>query len=612
MGAGAGSGVSKAVALSSPDELQATLSSLNEDEQAKVLTAMGVSPHVLASLHSSIDPEVIAARTATVTAQFHRIATETNGVKMVPLDAAAGLLLPLGLPHGRKTINLLKRFDADGDGHLDAEELDKFLAKMVADNLEASEAIKMTKKKKLKRTSGNFCKFEDVAKAPEGHDPTQLKESLAKVIAKHSKALEDLVCNGDAETANVHAILAKLGNDLLNPPPPRDDQSCECWLFEIVDRDGWKWTVGEYKKATPFGDCSTGRLPDMFAEALEKGTANLEAASAKWGPGFDKTMELYADQIMAWVPEVVDDKQINELEEPAIIAFAFGTGEKIGVGKETPTLVGPGCETPGLMNCGLAETIKNILAVRKMPVFAQWEIADALCFGENGCPEAMYESFLGWDFEDALPDGDVGVPNPYPRIGEYNGSPVYRALPIWPRAVEEGLVKQEDLADVANLKPYYLSTGGVLEQSYEIWAHGIGTKPKSFIVVGHPDHRMRCSQTTDQLALMNADGTSGPLGIEKIVIPSDKFYDDWTKYKCDKFAYDATSTQPWTTKRPFFLATEAALRNWLCLRGDYGPNPFQAAPKCTIAQAALILQLARKQMLSMLQPQDMPESDDDE
>jgi hypothetical protein len=86
-------------------------------------------------------------------------------------------------------------------------------------------------------------------------------------------------------------------------------------------------------------------------------------------------------------------------------------GDKIGLAESIPTLVGPGCETPGATNCGLAEEIKKILAVRPMPVFAQWEIADALVHGAGGAPEGMTESFGSWEMADALEGGDVSKVN---------------------------------------------------------------------------------------------------------------------------------------------------------------------------------------------------------
>merc|ERR1719335_1764998 len=126
--------------------------------------------------------------------------------------------------------------------------------------------------------------------------------------------------------------------------------------------------------------------------------------STKYGQNFDECILSMLDNILEWELEFVDEEGIKALDEPAIFAFSFGTGDKIGPALDMPTKVGPGCETPGKTNEGLAEMIKKVLAVRPMPVFAQWEIADALLHGEKGHPKP--ESFFRWQFGDDAEGGD--------------------------------------------------------------------------------------------------------------------------------------------------------------------------------------------------------------
>ena len=47
-----------------------------------------------------------------------------------------------------------------------------------------------------------------------------------------------------------------------------------------------------------------------------------------------------------------------------------------------------------------------MLAVRPMPVFAQWEIADALLHGTEGAAEGLVESFADWNMGDEAEGGD--------------------------------------------------------------------------------------------------------------------------------------------------------------------------------------------------------------
>lgn len=246
-----------------------------------------------------------------------------------------------------------------------------------------------------------------------------------------------------------------------------------------------------------------------------------------------------------------------------------------------------------------------------MPVYSQWEIADALVYGPQGCPKEQAESFANWDFVDDLPDGSRPgeVENPYPRIDDYpvlgEKVKIYKALPLWPKAVEEGLCEFDDLADGAVVRKFYLSTSGVLEQSRNIWDEKIDKKPKSAIIVGHPDHRLRCQCTVDKLKIMCPDGVKRTVALEKTVLPSNDFYGDWSKFNCDPCGYDPTSTQAWTTCRPFYVATEASIRSMLYLKGDYGSLPYQEKEEQgEVLDKKTLEVLGKSCMLSLLAPRD--------
>ena len=322
-----------------------------------------------------------------------------------------------------------------------------------------------------------------------------------------------------------------------------------------------------------------------MVELIKADATNVDAMSAKFGAAFDECFLAILAGLVSWDSDVLDADGIKALDEPAIFAFSFGTGDKIGPAVAMPTKVGPGCETPGKTNEGLAAEVAAILKVRPMPVFAQWEIADALLHGPDGHPRP--ESFLKWEFGDALTDG-FGDPSrageAYGRVETYvvpgSGAQVavHKSLPIWPLALRKKLVEEDALANGATMKKFYLSTVGVLQQNAQFWGeHGVATKPKSVLVVGQLDHGKRCRKLVLDLMLPATDGgqEKAPLGLDHTEMPTYTMTaPDWGSFACDEFGYDPSSTQKWTRNRPLFIAHEATARGMQYVREDFGPMPI--------------------------------------
>ena len=327
----------------------------------------------------------------------------------------------------------------------------------------------------------------------------------------------------------------------------------------------------------------------------------VDAMSAKFGMTFDESLLALLCGLVIWDSHMLTAEGIQALDEPAIFAFSFGTGDKIGPALDMPTKVGPGCETPGKTNEGLAAEVKAILAVRPMPVYAQWEIADALLHGADGHPRP--ESFAKWDFGDDVAGGDPSLKGKaYGRVEDYivpeSGArvAVHKSLPIWPLALKKKLVEEEALADGPTMRKFYLSTVGVLQQNAEFWAEGgVARKPKSVLVVGQLDHGKRCRKLVKDLMLPAKDG--GPkevLGLDDTEMPTYTAFSppDWGLFSCDQFGYDPASTQKWTRNRPLFVAHEATARGMQYVREDFGPMPIhkslaQVRRKGTFASAKL-------------------------
>ena len=113
------------------------------------------------------------------------------------------------------------------------------------------------------------------------------------------------------------------------------------------------------------------------------------------------------------------------------------------------------------MNGGLAHAVGAILEKRAMPVFAQWEIADALIHGGAGAPPARAGGFVDWDLDK------------YPMRETYTWGrasvDVYKAVPLWPKACAESEQTIEDMKDAGTIGRHYLSTDGVMRQFRALW-----------------------------------------------------------------------------------------------------------------------------------------------
>lgn len=436
-----------------------------------------------------------------------------------------------------------------------------------------------------------------------GHPPGFLLEALVELVQKNKSSLQNLDGLDDEGTSTIAGVLIKLVLDIVQwegEAPfeafPAESQGWEL-LKEIANKRGWDWKNKEGAKP----DSLIG-MPQLFKEMaathggadltsvivamLHANKANLDTMSLRYGPNFDECIVQMMAGLVTWDVQSLGEDGIKALDEPAIFAFSFGTGDKIGPALDMPTKVGPGCETPGKTNEGLAEMIKKVLAVRPMPVFAQWEIADALLHGGKGHPRP--ESFYEWQFGDEAAGGDKGKAGEwYGRIEEFEVTPggakvkVYKSLPIWPLAVQKKLVPDEEhLRDAGTMRKYYLSTVGVLEQNESFWKDGFATKPKSTIVIGHMDHAKRCQKLVQDLLLPDSDGGKKTMNLGPSELPVPDFYPaNWSNYSCDKFGYDPESTQKWTRSRPLFFAHEATARSMQYVREDFGPLPIHSGRK---------------------------------
>jgi hypothetical protein len=219
-------------------------------------------------------------------------------------------------------------------------------------------------------------------------------------------------------------------------------------------------------------------------------------------------------------------------------------------------------------------------------VYAQWEIADALLYGGNGHPRP--QSFADWNFGDRVEGGDASKRGEwYSREEEYEipGSggikvPVFKSLPTWPLALRNKVVEEAQLGDAKTMSKHYLSTVGVLQQNQNFWTSGLAPKPHSVVVIGHMDHQMRCQKLVKDLMLPAADGGKTTMNLGPAEIPvHTSFPANWSSCGCDKFGYDAKSTQQWTRQRAYFVAHEATARGMQYVREDFGPLPIHEDPE---------------------------------
>mmetsp|Transcript_149676 Transcript_149676/g.462105 ORF Transcript_149676/g.462105 Transcript_149676/m.462105 type:complete len:398 (+) Transcript_149676:33-1226(+) len=284
----------------------------------------------------------------------------------------------------------------------------------------------------------------------------------------------------------------------------------------------------------------TSDLASLLREILSDHKMNCDRLSRTL-PGIHVPLARSLQFCLAFNLHGVSQDELQALEDPAIVAFSFGTGRKIGHAEKLPLLVGPSCETPGSMNCGLAAAVVALLERRPMPVFAQWEVADALLHGGGGCPPEAAAGYV---------DRDRGE---YPLVEGYRGCRVHKAVPAWPEACRSGgHTLQEMGSDAQLIGRHYLSTRGVMDHFCALWERYPGLRPGSLVVVAFPDHAGRCMAITRAANVVSKD---------RVVCMPASCYPAWEAHGCHAVTgYDPESTQPWTSSRVRFLGTELRVR----------------------------------------------------
>merc|ERR1719277_1311431 len=115
----------------------------------------------------------------------------------------------------------------------------------------------------------------------------------------------------------------------------------------------------------------------------------------------------------------------------------------------------------------LAATVANILEHRSMPVFAQWEIADGLLYGEEGSPAEKAAGYFENDTEK------------YPFVEKWRGHDIFKAVALWPEICREQGMSLEQMGASGSIKKYYLSTQGVVSFFQSQWRKWPAFRPKS-------------------------------------------------------------------------------------------------------------------------------------
>lgn len=154
------------------------------------------------------------------------------------------------------------------------------------------------------------------------------------------------------------------------------------------------------------------------------------------------------------------------------------SGKDAAEDTDTSALVGPGFDSPGPMNMGLALEIKRLIEITgpSVPVFLQWEIADALlCGSQKGCPLEIAETFSRWEFAHNDINGDENIDDTkYARIAEYEieegkfkgqKTVIFKSLPPWPKLLPVKLKPEEHLMK-------HLSPEGEYFYEYLCWLDG--------------------------------------------------------------------------------------------------------------------------------------------
>eukprot|EP00931_Biecheleriopsis_adriatica_P053746 TRINITY_DN31537_c0_g1_i1.p1 TRINITY_DN31537_c0_g1~~TRINITY_DN31537_c0_g1_i1.p1 ORF type:complete len:433 (-),score=68.60 TRINITY_DN31537_c0_g1_i1:3-1301(-) len=427
----------------------------------------------------------------------------------------------------------------------------------------------------------------------------QLSTDLCHLIQAHAGDVDALQGSNSQETEVIHAALCRFLQHVLEWTPVNFETSeariggleagfvclkAEWWCRIGLTQDalfselgGWYRSL-RLKHDHPESDPVSNVLLAQVRRCAQELDSRQECY--KDSP-FNKVVKALATSIVQWdiSKNLCDD--IQKMAKPvAVVAFSFGTGQKIGKALDMPTLVGPGCETPGNTNCGLALAVRKIIEESPSSVFAQWEIADALLHGSEGAHNAA--SFASWDFGGA--DGSYQLQEPCTLRSLSPGSvAVYKAVPTWPKAVKDREVCLDELREHQKMWKYYLGTPDVVEQMTPHWCSS-ETAPRSFLLVGHQDHVGRCIRLLD-VPHIAGDGQQILLAGPKLM-PSPA---EWASCGCDAFGYDPASTQPWTRNRAMFLTREMIARCGGVLLGVYRAEACVTGHKLLLDSRAIDL-----------------------
>lgn len=154
-----------------------------------------------------------------------------------------------------------------------------------------------------------------------------------------------------------------------------------------------------------------------------------------------KLAPLLYDATMLW-----SYPQMPAAEADSLIAYSFGN--RLAPGADGKSL-GPAASLPGPINASLAEAVAKIRAIRSIPVYAQWEIAQILQQNHR----------------------------------------MDRVIPLYPERGADGTIT-------------YLSTEGVAKAALR--QAGSAAALGRVAIVGHRDHVKRCILTSRQMGLAAA------------------------------------------------------------------------------------------------------------
>ncbi|MBC7001284.1 hypothetical protein BIZ37_01840 [Photobacterium sp. BZF1] len=122
----------------------------------------------------------------------------------------------------------------------------------------------------------------------------------------------------------------------------------------------------------PIESLSDEQLQQAIADRLNKQLNNKDVA--------DQTAQFFMDYLLNWQAETVPVEQVE-----SILAFSFGN-------RVAPN----GNQHPGPMNEAIADTVVTLYRRTAVPVYAQWEVAEAIGNRIPACDlHAIYPRFSG-------------------------------------------------------------------------------------------------------------------------------------------------------------------------------------------------------------------------